>query len=587
MESWARAWLVQQCKMIAGMQRAIVLLGAPDRGPYVPVASWPHEIDDTVDLAEAATAAMAQRRALVRARKSDSGSGDEPSEEIAIPLLFDGRLAGGIAVEMPQRPARQQQAVVQLLYWGAPWLEIIVAERENAGGDASSRLALDLTAAALRHERFRGAATAVATELATHFGCSRVSVGIRSGSQHRVRALSHSAQFSTRTSSSSRVAAAMDEAADQEAAVLFPALPGAPTQITRAHEVIVHKGQAAVLATVPIEGREGGGAISFEWQDGAAIDAARFAQIEGAVKHIGPLLELQHREDRPLAVAALRRLRRRLKEMLGPERWRSRVALIASLAFAAFALLVDGTYRIAADARLEGVDQRVIVAPADGFIRAASHRAGDTVTAGEMLATLDDQELALERLGWASRREQFAKAYMAALASHDALESRVLKAQLAGAEAQLQLLDDQIARAKLRAPFDGIVVSGDLSQSLGSPVKKGEVLFRVAPLDAYRVILEVDEREIADVEAGMGGHLALSAIPGKLLPFTLEKLTPISTSADGRNFFRVEASLETTFASLRPGMEGIGKIDVGERSLTWLWTHEVVDWFRLWLWLNF
>ena len=130
-------------------------------------------------------------------------------------------------------------------------------------------------------------------------------------------------------------------------------------------------------------------------------------------------------------------------------------------------------------------------------------------------------------------------------------------------------------------------VSGDLSQSLGAPVKKGEVLFTVAPLDSYRVILEVDEREIADVTTGMQGHLALSAIPGELLPFTVEKLTPISTAADGRNFFRVEASLGSAFASLRPGMEGVGKIDAGDRRLAWLFTHDLFDWLRLWLWLNF
>ena len=587
MESWARAWLVQQCKMIAGMHRAIVLLGAPDRGPYVPVASWPNELEDTVDLAEAASAAMAQRRALVRAKKTDSAGGDEPIEEIAIPLLFEGKLAGGIAVEMPRRPARQQQAVVQLLYWGAPWLEIIVQERRKAGGDESSRLALGLNAAALRHERFRGAATAVATELATHFGCARVSVGIRNGSQHKVKALSHSAQFSTRTSSSGRVGAAMDEAADQDASVIFPALPGAPPQITRSHEALVQAGQAAAIATVPITSRDGGGAITFEWEDGVAIDTARFAEIEGAVAHVGPLLELQFREDRPFVVTAWRRFRLQMKELLGPERWRTRIALAASIGCVLFSNFVEGTYRVAADARLEGLDQRVVVAPADGFISVAAYRAGDTVAQGAVLATLDDRELSLERLSWSSQREQFSKAYMAALASHDALESRVLKAQLAGAEAQIQLLDDQIARAQLRAPFEGIIVSGDLSQSLGAPVKKGEVLFSVAPLDSYRVILEVDEREIADVEAGMQGHLALSAIPGKLLPFTVEKLTPISTSADGRNFFRVEASLKEAFASLRPGMEGVGKINAGERRLAWLWTHDLFDWLRLWLWLNF
>ena len=59
-------------------------------------------------------------------------------------------------------------------------------------------------------------------------------------------------------------------------------------------------------------------------------------------------------------------------------------------------------------------------------------------------------------------------------------------------DAQLELIDAQLARMRLTAPFSGVVVSGDLSQSLGSPVEHGQVLFEVAPLDAYRVILEVE-----------------------------------------------------------------------------------------------
>ena len=35
---------------------------------------------------------------------------------------------------------------------------------------------------------------------------------------------------------------------------------------------------------------------------------------------------------------------------------------------------------------------------------------------------------------------------------------------------------------------------------------------------------------------------------------------------------------------LRPGMEGIGKVVVGERSLLWIWTHGFFDWLRLALW---
>jgi hypothetical protein len=31
-------------------------------------------------------------------------------------------------------------------------------------------------------------------------------------------------------------------------------------------------------------------------------------------------------------------------------------------------------------------------------------------------------------------------------------------------------------------------------------------------------------------------------------------------------------------------MEGVGKIEVEQRKLVWIWTHTLTDWIRLWLW---
>jgi hypothetical protein len=28
----------------------------------------------------------------------------------------------------------------------------------------------------------------------------------------------------------------------------------------------------------------------------------------------------------------------------------------------------------------------------------------------------------------------------------------------------------------------------------------------------------------------------------------------------------------------------VGKIDIGQRRLIWLWTHRGMDWLRLWVW---
>jgi hypothetical protein len=141
------------------------------------------------------------------------------------------------------------------------------------------------------------------------------------------------------------------------------------------------------------------------------------------------------------------------------------------------------------------------------------------------------------------------------------------------------------------APFDGVIVSGDLSQSLGSPVERGQVLFDIAPLDGYRIALRVDERDMAHVALGQRGELAVTAMPGEPLPFTVTSIVPVNVAQEGRNVFRVEARLDgdplISSSRLRPGMTGVGKIHVEERRLVWIWTRSFTDWLslKLWSWL--
>jgi hypothetical protein len=118
-------------------------------------------------------------------------------------------------------------------------------------------------------------------------------------------------------------------------------------------------------------------------------------------------------------------------------------------------------------------------------------------------------------------------------------------------------------------------------------VEQGKVLFELAPLDAWRVILKVDERDIAHVRDGVAGELVLTSLPGQSFPLKVKKVTPVSVAEEGRNYFRVECELPKGAAKLRPGMEGVGKVEAGERSLLWIWTHRFTDWLTLkaWEWL--
>jgi multidrug efflux pump subunit AcrA (membrane-fusion protein) len=201
-----------------------------------------------------------------------------------------------------------------------------------------------------------------------------------------------------------------------------------------------------------------------------------------------------------------------------------------------------------------------------------------------LLAKLDDTDLVLERTKWESYREQYLKEYRDALGQRDRSKIRVLNAQIGQANAQLAITDAHLARINIKAPFDGMIVLGDLSQSLGAPSQRGDVLFEMAPLDDYRVVLEVDERDISDVVVSQKGKLVLTGLSESVIPFIVNKIMPVSETKEGRNYFRVEASLEQKLSYLRPGMEGVGKIQIGERKLIWIWSKNLLDWLRLTLW---
>ena len=279
------------------------------------------------------------------------------------------------------------------------------------------------------------------------------------------------------------------------------------------------------------------------------------------------------------------RLRDALAGIAGPRH----PGLKLAAALLAAMLLVVGfwrtDYRVAARTVIEGSTQLAAVAPFDGFIAEAYVRAGDTVTKGQPLARLDDRDLRLERSRWLAEREQLQRKRQVAMAQGDRGAMGVLAAQIDQAEAQLALAEER-SRARSSPRRSTASSSPAISASRSARrSRQGKLLFEVAPLDGYRVVLQVDDRDIVRLADGQRGELVLSSLPGRALPFTVSPVTPVATQRDGRNVFRVEAALDgEPPRGLRPGMEGVGKVDVGQRSLLWIWTHGFVDWLRLALW---
>lgn len=115
-------------------------------------------------------------------------------------------------------------------------------------------------------------------------------------------------------------------------------------------------------------------------------------------------------------------------------------------------------------------------------------------------------------------------------------------------------------------------------------MKQGEALFEIAPLADMEADLYVEEDDISDIRVGQEGELAPAGRPDAKIRFRIVRITPMAELVKQKNVFRVQAKLESPPSWLRPGVEGVAKIDVDERLLVDIWTRRALNWVRMKLW---
>lgn len=570
-----------------GRTRAALLLWADDApGSFAVAAAWPDPQRDLQYLGPTAQRALLERRGVVGSSAGELPSPDG-SAQIAYPVESGGELLGAVVLDLGAGPRDDLQQCLRQVHWASGWLlEGVHAQRLREREQALDRVHRynRLMATALQERSLSAAAQAVAAEIAIRLACDRVSVGFVDGRRVVPVVLSNTASFDARSDLVRTLGDAMDEALDLGVALQFPVPEGDEMGVMVHRDAARRLGIAAMLSVPLMHDARTVGVLTLERADGPAFTAAERAELEDVAPLLGAAWGPRRQQERPWWSKAREAVAAAAHAIAGPRRPGLKLVMLALMLCAAALALVDAPHRVTARTVVEGATQLATAAPFDGYLAEGFVRAGDMVRAGQPMAQLDRRDLELERARWAAELEQLRRRHQVAMAQGDRAATGVLAAQMLQTRAQLDLAAEKLARSTLLAPHDGIVVSGDLSQSIGTPVEQGKVLFEVAPLDGFRVVLQVDERDIAYMAAGQRGELVLSSRPGRPLPFVVSRITPVATQQDGQNVFRAEARMDELATGLRPGLEGVGKVAVGERPLLWLWTHRFTGWLRLALW---
>jgi multidrug resistance efflux pump len=596
-EKYCSAWLLLQCTRIPGAAAGLLRI----RRPAVEMPSldltWPERNLDLPDLAVVADRAYSERRRVVALGRTDpvSNSAQAPALIVGLPIGLGSEPIAAAAVALTISGGAtliSPESLTERMQWGAGWLEVLPWARrsqEYSKKSAQAAASFDLLAAVAAQPGLRATTIAVVNHLAVALQCDRVSLGlIRRSNSIRVRAISHSATFKNESRLVDAIENAMEEAVDQHTSVIFPPVPETGAAISAAHRTladVVHAAAPSLISLVLSNGRGRPiGAITLERHRANPFDEETLHLAEAVTSLIGPLIGLQLRANRLVAGRIADRLAGGLTALAGPRRPTLKLAALAVVALAVFLAFGESEHRVTAKAVLEGEVQRAVVGPFEGYIQSAPVRAGDTVKAGALLAALDDRDLLLERQKWRAEREKLMQKQRESLAKHDRTSLAILDAQIRQAESQVALAEEKLSRSRMLAPFDGIVVSGDLTQKLGSPIEKGKLLFEIAPLNSYRLIIKVDERDVRYVSVGQTGTVALAGMPWSPLPLIISQITPVAVADEGRNAFQIEAKLNDIVGNLRPGMEGVVKIETGRRPTLWIWTRSLLEWCRLVAW---
>lgn len=319
-----------------------------------------------------------------------------------------------------------------------------------------------------------------------------------------------------------------------------------------------------VLASYPIVKDEGQpvGAVTIGWDN----DHARPDNHETMSRQISRLLAL------PLDVIQMRQSATKEGRI---STVRGRLGRTAKFFMGAvvLAICIAGSWPVSYPVKCQTVAQpvkrRFVAAPFDATLKQSLVAPGDIVSAGDTLALIDERELTLELDRLNVEYHSVIKGRDTALAHLDTPDKQIAELEMQRLEIQIQQLESKIDALEVKAPIDGVVVSGDHEKSEQAPIQIGQTRFEIAPLDRMVVEVEIPEDEVSLVRSRAQTSIRFDAHPLQDWTLPLGRIQPRSELRNEQHVFIAEIMLDNKCDRIRPGMHGTAKIDGPKRPFAW------------------
>lgn len=359
------------------------------------------------------------------------------------------------------------------------------------------------------------------------------------------------------------------------------------------------------------------GVLVFEWFDVPPERAKLEQRIDFVARHSSVAIANARLYER----IPLRRPFQTLQRMFSPARLpRWLVALAAAGMLVACLILIPADFYVHADGEIMPATRRRVFAPVNGDVQQLLVRHAEFVRRDQPLLQLFSSELDYEYarvLGEISTTEQQLVSTKASRMGTNPTDEqqRVEFARLAAQEEQLkeslaslieqrEILARQRGQLSITSPIDGQILTWDIADRLESrPVNRGQLLLTVVDVAGdWQLILRVPDRDAGFVRDALLANGAVAngslqngaelTVDFSLTTSTDEPLTGkvreianrTQVGEDGQLWVEVVVEFDKSAAkSLRPGASAYARVHCGQRSLGYVWLHDLITAVRRWL----
>lgn len=214
---------------------------------------------------------------------------------------------------------------------------------------------------------------------------------------------------------------------------------------------------------------------------------------------------------------------------------------------------VTATY--AGSASLEAEAEALVAAKVSGIVKKIFVEEGDSVTSGQVLAKLDDEQYKLELNQAESILENLSSEYER---NQSLFKNKIVSQESyekTKSEYNTQKSAYDLARLKLNYTDIKAPISGIVSQRLikvGNMVKLDQPTFQITDFDPLLAVLHVPEREMSKLQIGFPASLTADAIPDSEFRGKILRISPIVDAGTGT--FKVTVEVNDKTRKLKPGM---------------------------------